>query len=165
MDISCPEACFQAESATECQLHLEEWTKSRFWRNRLSIVSVVRRICQNAIDEDMVRKFSQLGTLNLFTMVQGMSSNTTHPYHLLTLYSAIHSLMFHLQNSLVFEATLAPVQTGLENWRRIWDQRVPEDIDILLTAETLWKQIGFLRHASEFWHFAFTVRSYRYGRC
>ncbi|KAJ5874784.1 uncharacterized protein N7529_003214 [Penicillium soppii] len=137
MDVSCPEACFQAESATECLLQLEEWTKTRFWRNRSSMVSVVRRICQNQIDEEMVREFSQLGTLNLFTVVQ-----------------AIHSLMFHLQNSLVFEATLAPVQTGLENWRRIWDQRVPEDFNIPQTPETLWKQMGFLRHASEFWHLA-----------
>jgi hypothetical protein len=62
--------------------------------------------------------------------------------------------MFHLQNSLLFEATLAPVQTGLQNWRRIWDQRIPEDIYIPQTPETLWKQIGFLRHASEFWHLA-----------
>jgi hypothetical protein len=58
-------------------MHLEEWTKSRFWRNRMSIVSVVRRICQDQIDDQLVREFSQLGTLNLFTMVQGMYQNIT----------------------------------------------------------------------------------------
>lgn len=62
--------------------------------------------------------------------------------------------MFHLENSLVFEATLAPVHTGLENWRRIWDQRVPEDLDNPQTPDTLWKQVGFLRQAAEFWHLA-----------
>ncbi|KAJ6070251.1 hypothetical protein N7467_011570 [Penicillium canescens] len=137
MDVSCPEACFQAESATECMSRFEQWTETRFWRNRLSIVSVVRQICQAEIDEDLVQEFSKIGTLNLFTMVQ-----------------AIHSLMFHLQNSLIFETTLAPVQTGLENWRRIWDKRIPEDIDIPETPETIWKLVGFLRHASEFWHLA-----------
>ncbi|OQE30973.1 hypothetical protein PENFLA_c002G00743 [Penicillium flavigenum] len=137
MDVSCPEACFQAESATECLSHFEKWTTTRFWRRRLSIVSVVRQICQAKIDDDLVEEFSIIGTLNLFTMVQ-----------------AIHSLMFHLQNSLIFETTLAPVQTGLENWRRIWDKRIPEDSNTPETPETIWKLIGFLRHASEFWHLA-----------
>jgi hypothetical protein len=59
--------------------------------------------------------------------------------------------MFYLQNSLVFETTLAPVQTGLGNWRRIWDQRIPEDIDNPHIPDKLWKQIGFLRHAPEYW--------------
>jgi hypothetical protein len=62
--------------------------------------------------------------------------------------------MFHLHNSLVFESTLAPVQTGLENWRRIWNERIPEDVGIPDTPENLWKQVGFLRQASEFWHLA-----------
>ena len=62
--------------------------------------------------------------------------------------------MFHLHNSLVFESTLAPVQTGLENWRRIWRERVPEDAGLPDTPENLWKQVGFLRQASEFWQLA-----------
>ncbi|KAJ5775461.1 uncharacterized protein N7511_000472 [Penicillium nucicola] len=137
MDVSCPEACFQAESAGECLALFEEWTKTRFWRRKVSIVSAVRQICQAEIDDDLVQEFSAIGTLNLFTMVQ-----------------AIHSLMFHLQNSLIFKTTFAPVQTGLDNWRRIWDKRIPEDNDIPVTAENAWKLIGFLRHASEFWHLA-----------
>jgi hypothetical protein len=72
MDVSCPEACFQAESASDCLLQLEDWSKTGFWRNRLSIVSVVRRICQNEINEELVQEFAHLGTLNLFTIVQGM---------------------------------------------------------------------------------------------
>ncbi|KAJ5089197.1 hypothetical protein N7532_007881 [Penicillium argentinense] len=137
MDVACPEACFQAESAGECMRQLKFWAKTRFWKHRLSIVSVVRRICQSAIDESLVQEFSQLGTLNLFTMVQ-----------------SIHSLMFHLHNSLVFESTLAPIQTGLENWHHIWNVRIPEDNDIPDIPGNLWKQVGFLRHASEFWHLA-----------
>ncbi|KAJ5619162.1 hypothetical protein N7510_003146 [Penicillium lagena] len=137
MDVSCPEACFQAMSASECLVHLRDWAHTRFWRDRLSVVSVVKRICQSQMQDTLVNEYAQLGTLNLFTMVQ-----------------AIHSLMFHLQNSLVFESTLAPVQTGLENWRRIWNERVPEDQNIPDTAENIWKKVGFLRQASEFWHLA-----------
>lgn len=67
---------------------------------------------------------------------------------------AIHCLLFHLHNSLVFESTIAPIQTGLENWRRIWSLRVAENIDIPDTPENLWKQVGFLSRASEFWQLA-----------
>lgn len=49
---------------------------------------------------------------------------------------------------------MTPVQTGLENWRRIWNKRIPEDEGLPETPENLWKQVGFLRHASEFWHLA-----------
>lgn len=62
--------------------------------------------------------------------------------------------MFHLHNSLVFKSTLAPIQTGLENWRQIWNMRVPEDAGIPNNPENLWKRVGFLRHASEFWQLA-----------
>ncbi|KAJ5664999.1 uncharacterized protein N7477_007447 [Penicillium maclennaniae] len=142
MDVACPEACFQAETAEECLQILRVWSSTRFWKKRPSVVSVVRRICQGPIDETLVQEFSILGTLNLFTLVQ-----------------AIHSLMFHLHNSLVFESTLAPVQTGLENWRRIWNERIPEDVGIPDTPDNLWKQVGFLRQASEFWHLARIIAS------
>lgn len=71
MDVACPEACFQAKTAEECLGGLRLWTNTRFWKNRLSIVSVVRRICQSPIEDPFVQELSQLGTLNLFTMVQG----------------------------------------------------------------------------------------------
>ena len=72
MDVACPEACFQAETAEECLPILRVWSSTRFWKNRLSVVSVVRRICQGPIDDTLVQEFSILGTLNLFTLVQGM---------------------------------------------------------------------------------------------
>lgn len=137
MDMACPEACFQADTATECFRTLREWERSIFWSERLSVAGVVRRICQRQLDDHSVLEFSKMGTLNLFTIVQ-----------------ALHSLTFHLQNSLVFESTLAPVQTGLENWRRIWNARQPEDKDIPDEPQSLWKKIGFVRYAPEFWHLA-----------
>ncbi|KAJ5833585.1 hypothetical protein N7474_001896 [Penicillium riverlandense] len=153
MDVSCPEACFQAESASECLVLLREWAHTRFWKDRLSVVSVVRRICQNQVQDNLINDYARLGTLNLFTVVQGML-DFFKTFQFTDTIKAIHSLMFHLQNSLVFESTLAPVQTGLENWRRIWNERIPEDQNIPDTAENIWKKVGFLRQASEFWHLA-----------
>lgn len=72
MDVASPESCFQAGSAEECQENLCGWAQTRFWKNRISVVSVVRRVCQNSFDDDLVMEYSHLGTLNLFTMVQGM---------------------------------------------------------------------------------------------
>lgn len=73
MDVACPESCFQAESAPECMKELHTWATTRFWKSRLSIVSVVRRICQCPIEESIIEDFAGLGTLNLFTLVQGKS--------------------------------------------------------------------------------------------
>lgn len=71
MDVACPESCFQAESAQDCIKEVRAWAQTRFWKNRISVVSVVRRVCQKTIDDDLVQEYSHLGTLNLFTMVQG----------------------------------------------------------------------------------------------
>jgi hypothetical protein len=71
MDVACPESCFQAESAQDCFKELRAWAQTRFWKNRISVVSVVRRVCQKTIDDDLVLEYSYLGTFNLFTMVQG----------------------------------------------------------------------------------------------
>lgn len=74
MDMACPEACFQAESAEECLAELRKWTGSVFWREQLSVASVVRRICQGGLSEQAILKFARMGTLNLFTTVQCTSS-------------------------------------------------------------------------------------------
>ncbi|KAF7586907.1 hypothetical protein BBP40_008037 [Aspergillus hancockii] len=66
----------------------------------------------------------------------------------------IEEELIRLQNSIIFESTFIPVQTGLENWRRIWNARVPEDSYTLEHPQTLWKKIGFVRYAPEFWHLA-----------
>ncbi|KAI9036513.1 transcription factor domain-containing protein [Aspergillus affinis] len=137
MDLACPEACFQAGSAEECYALLTEWEGSMFWSERLSVSAMLRKICQRDLDDWQVHELASMGTLNLFTTVQ-----------------SLHSLTFHLQNSLVFESSLQPVQTGLENWRRIWNKRQPEDKDVPNTPGEIWKKIGFVHYAPEFWHLA-----------
>ncbi|KAB8224029.1 hypothetical protein BDV33DRAFT_188573 [Aspergillus novoparasiticus] len=137
MDVACPEECFQAGSATECFIALSVWKDSIFWRERLSMSVVVKRICQRSLEDHLVHEFSRMGTLNMCTLVL-----------------SLHSLIFSLQNSLIFEYTFTPVQTGLENWGRIWNKRIPEDRYTPDNPHTIWKKIGFVRYAAEFWHLA-----------
>ncbi|KAF5863071.1 hypothetical protein ETB97_010639 [Aspergillus alliaceus] len=137
MDMACAEECFQAGSATECFTAFKAWKKSILWCDKLSVSGVVRRLCQGSLDDHLVLEFSRMGTLNMFTIVQ-----------------SLHLLTFNLQNSLIFESTFTPVQSGLENWRRIWNQRIPEDRYTPDRPQTIWKKIGFVRYAPEFWHLA-----------
>ncbi|KAL2826448.1 hypothetical protein BDW59DRAFT_160968 [Aspergillus cavernicola] len=137
MEMACPEACFQAESAEECFRAMKEWETTMFWRQRLSIVAVVKSICQKDLASLSVDEFCRMGSLNLFTVVQ-----------------ALHSLTFHLQNSIIFQSTLLPVKTGLENWRRIWNKREEEDKNIPDHVGMLWKKVGFINYSPEFWHLA-----------
>lgn len=55
---------------------------------------------------------------------------------------------------MIFESSLEPVKIGLENWRRIWNKREPEDKDVPNVPEAIWKKIGFVCYAPEFWHLA-----------
>ncbi|KAL3461551.1 hypothetical protein BJX64DRAFT_277716 [Aspergillus heterothallicus] len=137
MEMACPEACFQADSAEECFRLMKEWETTMFWRKRLSITSVLKSICQTELTSSAVDAYSQMGSLNLFTTVQ-----------------TLHSLTFHLRNSIIFESTLLPLKIGLENWRRIWNQREAEDKHVPDTADQIWKKVGFISYSPEFWHLA-----------
>ncbi|KAL4967563.1 transcription factor domain-containing protein [Aspergillus stella-maris] len=137
MEMACPEACFQAESPEGCFIALKQWQRTDFWRQNLSIAALVKKICQKDLSPGSVDECAKMGSLNLFTAVQ-----------------SLHSLTFHLQNSLIFESTLVPIKTGLENWRKIWERREPEDLHIPDTADMLWKKVGFISYSPEFWHLA-----------
>jgi hypothetical protein len=155
MEMACPEACFQAESAEECFRLLKEWETTTFWRKRLSITSVLKTICQTELTSSAVDEYSRMGSLNLFTAVQSTSfllissllNNQTNR-------TALHSLTFHLRNSIIFESTLLPLKTGLENWRRIWNQREAEDKYVPDSPDQIWKKVGFISYSPEFWHLA-----------
>ncbi|KAL4806096.1 hypothetical protein BDV18DRAFT_160164 [Aspergillus unguis] len=137
MDLACPEACFQAQSAKECFDVLKQWESTVFWKRHLSIVAAVKSICQKELVPETIEEYSKVGSLNLFTAVQ-----------------SLHSLTFHLQNSIIFESTLLPIRTGLENWRRIWEKHEAEDKFISDSVGTLWKKVGFMGYSAEFWHLA-----------
>ncbi|EWG44749.1 hypothetical protein FVEG_15716 [Fusarium verticillioides 7600] len=63
----CPEACFQAESASECFLKLHMATKERPNQSRLTVSSAVRLLCSpHNIDLNM---FHNLSSFNMFTII------------------------------------------------------------------------------------------------
>ncbi|KAK1140680.1 hypothetical protein N8T08_009993 [Aspergillus melleus] len=70
MDLACPEACFQAESAEECSARLTEWKECIAWSERLSVSNMLRKICQRDLDDWQAHELANMGTLNLFTTVQ-----------------------------------------------------------------------------------------------
>jgi hypothetical protein len=72
MEMACPEASFQAESAEECFVVLENWKQTVFWTRHLSIVAVVKSLCQKELTAETIEEYSKMGTLNLFTAVQCM---------------------------------------------------------------------------------------------
>lgn len=71
MDVVSPESCFQAGTGEECLSNLLTCAQNKCWKKGTSVVSVVRRIWQTTIDDDLVQEYSHLGTFNLFTMIQG----------------------------------------------------------------------------------------------
>ncbi|KAL4900217.1 hypothetical protein BDW74DRAFT_188617 [Aspergillus multicolor] len=144
MEVACPEACFQAQSAEECFASLEKWGYSVFWRRHMSIAALVKGICQGELKPEVVDEYAGIGGLNLFTAVQ-----------------CLHSLTFHLQNSLIFHSTLLPIKTGLDHWRRIWEKHRYDEAEdprryVSDEPSTLWKDVegGFISYASEFWQLA-----------
>lgn len=78
-------------------------------------------------------------------------------------------MRFHVQTSVNFQPNSAPMRRALENWRLIWLARgasiTPEShlaeesfkTDGDVPMHNLWKRIGFMRHAPEFWLLAWVV--------
>jgi hypothetical protein len=66
MNLACPEACFQAESADDCLLQLINGTTPFN-----SIASVVETICEEEIDPTAWHALTQIGVLNSFVIISG----------------------------------------------------------------------------------------------
>jgi len=70
-------------------------------------------------------------------------------------------MIFQHQNLFSVEGQLVPIRNGLQNWKGIWDAyfdtwssspphgMVPEGC--LATPEAMWKRVGFVRYAPEYW--------------
>lgn len=67
---------------------------------------------------------------------------------------AIHCLVFQYQTSLASHTELSHIQAGLNQWMMVWTRTDPrEEVERreLCALEGMWKRIGFMRHADEFW--------------
>jgi hypothetical protein len=65
-------------------------------------------------------------------------------------------MIFQYQNSLGVAGQLVPIRNGLRNWIAVWEQyfdswssSYPQDASLPL--ETMWKRMGFIRFAPEYW--------------
>jgi hypothetical protein len=75
--------------------------------------------------------------------------------------AALHSLIFQFQTSFGYEPQLVPIHNALANWKAIWLLRSKTDIpgtelfsvDQItdMSPHDMWKRIGFMRNAPEFW--------------
>jgi hypothetical protein len=75
---------------------------------------------------------------------------------------AFHILIFQRMNSFGDDANLGAIHNALHNWRAVWELYVHEHStqpphamvdcnDPRLRLEDMWRRVGFMRHAHEFW--------------
>lgn len=70
MDLTCSEACFEAETAEGCFALLCSWARSSQSQPRPSIPRAVELLC--GTPDHNLDVFQNLSILNMFTMVTGM---------------------------------------------------------------------------------------------
>lgn len=147
MSPACPEVCFQAATAEECLKALQlESTNHPSRRDQAPQFSkAFELLYQNPIDETTTMMLADLGPLNLFAMT-----------------STLHALVFHHQSTFSCHGSLDSTKTVLESWRNVWQAYIDKfSVDQRhspiplgspdLEPEEMWKRVGFMRHAEEYW--------------
>lgn len=147
MSLACPEICFQAATSEEClkALQREDTIQSFRPSQTLHFASAFELLYQNPMDDATTMMLADLGPLNLFAMT-----------------STLHALVFHHQSTFSCHGSLDSVRIVLRNWSSVWeayiqhvsaDQRHSPILSGLedLEPEEMWKRIGFMRHAEEYW--------------
>ncbi|KIW21265.1 hypothetical protein PV08_01845 [Exophiala spinifera] len=146
MHMACTEATFQASTARTCWDQIQrDLELKRESGNIKALCSAVELLCKDSgrIPQDQLLALADLGPLNLFSMT-----------------SALHSLIFHYQNSLGCHGQLIPVRNAIHNWREAWliyqaqslmKPRYSTVGEGEVPCRDFWRQIGFVRHAAEYW--------------
>ena len=147
MNTARPEICFQAMNAEECfsTLHQENQNNSMWPTVALEFVSAFEMLYHAHLDDATSHALADLGPLNLFAMT-----------------SALHSLIFHHQNSFSCHGSLDVIQQAHLTWEKVWklyktgfsqDRRHSPVASSMcdLAPVDMWKRVGFSRHASEYW--------------
>lgn len=135
LDLACCEAAFQADSADLCF--------SLIQRHPLTFCRVVESLCTDELQETMLQNLADAGPLNMFAIA-----------------SSIHLMLFQYQNSFLAQNQLVPVRNAVQNWDIVWEgyqlyhaasfKHDPVHSSAL-TADNMWKRIGFMKYASEYW--------------
>ncbi|KAJ5958647.1 uncharacterized protein N7479_005797 [Penicillium vulpinum] len=106
MSINCPDECFQALTAKECLAALTTWAEKVPRHHQYSISSVLETIFQPDLHVEKMELFAHFGNLNLFIIV-----------------TALHTLVFQLQNAMAPSEAFQRIENALQNWRKVWVHR------------------------------------------
>lgn len=74
LGMACPEACFQAQTATECLSAIRTWTAHPLWGCRRTLRDIVKVMFCKDINLDVRAYISHLGILNLWIVCSGKNS-------------------------------------------------------------------------------------------
>ncbi|KAG0156029.1 hypothetical protein PDIDSM_3205 [Penicillium digitatum] len=139
MSISCPEECFQALTRRECFAAMSKWAEKVPQHPQYSISSVLETMFQRDLHEEQKQLYAHFGIINLFVLI-----------------TALHMLVFHLQNAMAPPEAFQRIEKALQNWRNVWAHRknILCQSDDVLDADSLpqmWKRSGFMEDSLEFW--------------
>ncbi|KAL3474491.1 hypothetical protein BJX99DRAFT_271663 [Aspergillus californicus] len=146
LDMACPEACFQAQSASECFDGIKTWTSHALWRGgrkRLRLCDIVEVILCSDLNQHMQAYLAHLGILNLFIVCHALISEALH---LNTLFS--------------INIPLDGMRRAIHNWKAAWNHRYvitdnfglqKEEDRIVAQPADAWHRVGFFQNAAEYW--------------
>ncbi|KAH7126508.1 hypothetical protein B0J13DRAFT_148897 [Dactylonectria estremocensis] len=135
IDLTCPDACFEATSAEECFILLYDSIQTGDSRSHLNISTTLELLCRPEVNN--WEALRHLSILNMFTIV-----------------TALHYLIFHFHTSFTDLSQATAVDTGLERWIWLWHRGAclhELQLRKFPSCETMWKRVGFMQHAPEYY--------------
>ncbi|OAP55593.1 hypothetical protein AYL99_10566 [Fonsecaea erecta] len=167
-DLACPEACFQATSASECFSYLKVWLSHPLASaGQISFLDAVEQLSRENMSWDKLQAFTHLGYLNLGFLAVGKTIvfcvfESTHTSFL----SAMHSIIFQIRSSFCWQMqTIYTMRNWLRNWSIVWNLQglcqtaeafgtplPPQEIPDNLADR--WRNAGFMKDANQFWFLA-----------
>ncbi|KAL2809387.1 hypothetical protein BJX63DRAFT_423902 [Aspergillus granulosus] len=143
LDMACPEACFQAQSASECFSAIKTWTSHPLWKCGKRLRDIVEVILCMDLNQEMQAYITHLGVLNLCIVCHALVSEA-----------------LQLNALLSINIPLQPIRRAIHNWKAAWNQRyviqdnfgLPKEEDrIVARPGDAWRRVGFFQNAAEYW--------------
>lgn len=166
MDIACPEACFQADSAEECFTHIQTWISRSHRQKPIPFSSFIRSFCGGEMDIETQINYASHAFVNMSALVSGkMMTLIRDEYDTYRHFAAFHVMIFNLDPVCGAKSQFRPLFHGISNWKAVWNRRIfgsaDNSIDVVISpssgqplaevGNTSWKRAGVWKHAAEFW--------------
>lgn len=71
VSLICPEACFQAHTAAECEEYVRTWTSHKLYTPDFSLSSAIEMLCFKQLDPGRRDLFVEIGSVNLLIIASG----------------------------------------------------------------------------------------------